>query len=191
LAQSADAFPPLKSAVGGVIALWTVAERAKHCKSEAIAVALRANEILNNIADAVPDATAISPAMLQSITRFTLLLENICSELDQIASTSTISRIVHVNRNEQTLKQMLIRLTNVYDDFVAAATLRIEQHQNRFVAQITAHQDAVSCAQQDTRVAVNNGANTLKPHIAQVLFYCRVTVFFGLPLNDPPIRAPP
>jgi hypothetical protein len=30
LKQSADAFPPLKSAVGGVLALWDIAEASVH-----------------------------------------------------------------------------------------------------------------------------------------------------------------
>jgi hypothetical protein len=93
LKESADTFPPLKSAVSGVVALFEIAEvggclhlaatpkhadiatrtpqRAKHAKSDAHAIALRTKEILDVVADAVPDGSAIPAPMAQSIQRFT------------------------------------------------------------------------------------------------------------------------
>ncbi|KAJ7811741.1 hypothetical protein B0H14DRAFT_3479477 [Mycena olivaceomarginata] len=55
LKESADAFPPLKSAVAGAIALCDIAQRAKHSKSDARAVTFRTKEIMDLVADAVPD----------------------------------------------------------------------------------------------------------------------------------------
>ncbi|KAJ7439646.1 hypothetical protein FB451DRAFT_1377819 [Mycena latifolia] len=88
LKQSADAFPPLKSAVGGVIAICDIAARAKHSKDDARDIAVRANDILNVVADAVPDITAISPPMKESIKRFTTLIDKIRRRLKSIALAS-------------------------------------------------------------------------------------------------------
>lgn len=47
-------------------------QRTKHCKSDARAIALRTKEILDVIADAVPDGSRIPQPMLRSIQRFTM-----------------------------------------------------------------------------------------------------------------------
>ncbi|KAF7375836.1 hypothetical protein MSAN_00473500 [Mycena sanguinolenta] len=129
LKESADVFPPLKTAVGGVIALWDIAERAKYSETEARSIAERTQEILDVFADAIPDPSAISLPMLESIIRFTVLLDEIKNGLERIEHAKTLSRIRHLNRNARTLEEMKIRLDEAYMDFVAASTLRSEvQH---------------------------------------------------------------
>ncbi|KAJ6538050.1 hypothetical protein B0H19DRAFT_1270422 [Mycena capillaripes] len=68
--SSADGFPPLKSVVSGVIALWDIAEHAKHSKTDALDIAQRTQAILDVVADAVPDGSRIATPMLESIQRF-------------------------------------------------------------------------------------------------------------------------
>ncbi|KAJ7164114.1 hypothetical protein C8R46DRAFT_1351970 [Mycena filopes] len=58
LKESADVFPPLRSAVAGVLAVWDIARRAKRCKSDAADIAKRTEDIICLIADAVPDPSA-------------------------------------------------------------------------------------------------------------------------------------
>ncbi|KAJ7439642.1 hypothetical protein FB451DRAFT_1415578 [Mycena latifolia] len=103
LKDSADAFPPLKSAVGG---------RAKHSKDDTRDVALRANEILNVVADAVPDVTAISPSMKESIKRFAVLLDH--HRLKSIALASGVSRVLRLHSNEWTLQKIKAQLDDAY-----------------------------------------------------------------------------
>jgi hypothetical protein len=47
-------------------------QRAKHSKADARDIALRTKEIVDIVADAVPDPSAISSPMLRSIGRFTV-----------------------------------------------------------------------------------------------------------------------
>jgi hypothetical protein len=47
-------------------------QRAKHSKSAARDIALRTKDILDVIADVIPDGSIISPSMLIRIERFTL-----------------------------------------------------------------------------------------------------------------------
>ncbi|KAJ7234020.1 hypothetical protein B0H12DRAFT_1239169 [Mycena haematopus] len=72
LKESADAFPPLKGAVSAVIALRDVAERSKHARADARDIADRTQVILDVVAEAIPDPTAVPTPMLESIERFTL-----------------------------------------------------------------------------------------------------------------------
>ncbi|KAF7375846.1 hypothetical protein MSAN_00474700 [Mycena sanguinolenta] len=146
LKESADVFPPLKTAVGGVIALWDIAERATHSKAEGRSIAERTQEILDVLADAIPDASAIAPSMLESnIDRFTSLLDEIKSGLEQIEHAKTFSRIRRLNRNARTLAELRSRLDEAYMDFVVASTLRLEiEHRDMNGRLIALHADVLS-----------------------------------------------
>ncbi|KAJ7138947.1 hypothetical protein C8R46DRAFT_1136582 [Mycena filopes] len=170
LQESSDAFPPLKSAVGGVMALWDVAQRAKHSKADARGLALRAQEILEVIADAVPDPSTITPAMLLSIERFTILLDDSTHAVESIAFASSVSRVMHLNRNEQTLQHIQRRLDDAHADFLLASTVRLE-----------IQQAALALKQEETRVDVKKIsliAETLAPDILFLRRIALVSTFF-------------
>ncbi|KAF7369294.1 hypothetical protein MVEN_00257200 [Mycena venus] len=184
LKESADAFPPLQSAVGGVIALCDIAERAKHSKADACAIAIRTKEIIDVVADAVPDGSVISPPMLRSIERFTVLLEEIGSSMEVIALTGGVSRIVHLNRNERALKAMKTRLEDTYWDFLAASALRLEVGQTQLAIQqekFGVQQDQIHLDLKTVSETTSNVALELR----QLLFQARVAVLFGRPLIRP------
>ncbi|KAJ7763280.1 hypothetical protein B0H16DRAFT_1687847 [Mycena metata] len=230
LKESADAFPPLKSAVGGVLAVWDIADRAKQAKSDACDIALRAEKILDVITDAVPNPSNIPPPMLQRIKRFTVLLEEIRYPMEAIAFTSSISRIVHLRRNERALQGIKAELDEAYHDFLAASALRVETQQAGIADRQAAQQTLLASQQTETHIAVGNVAvaiatsalrveaqqaeiavqqtvqhmelasqqghtytalgkvaattDALVLDLSSVLFYSRLSVFFGQPLND-------
>ncbi|KAJ7917047.1 hypothetical protein B0H13DRAFT_344499 [Mycena leptocephala] len=184
LRDSADAFPPLKSAVGGVIALCDIAERAKHSRSDARAIALRTKEILDVIADAVPDCSAIPPPMLCSIEKFTVLLDEIECSMEAITLTGRISRVVHLNRNERVLQNIKSRLDDAYRDFLAASALRLEFQQTQLAIQQTQfaiQQTHLATQQAQTHLDVK----TVSSDTTRLLFYAQLTTFFGRPLMLP------
>ncbi|KAF7350916.1 hypothetical protein MSAN_01653700 [Mycena sanguinolenta] len=135
LRDSADAFPPLKSAVSGVVALWEIAKRAKSSKTDGRDIALRAKEIVDVIADAVPDGSDIPPPMLQSIVRFTVTLEEIRIRMTAIALTKGFSRLTHLRQNEETVRGIKARLDHEYQIFLTASALRLELQQQRIAAE--------------------------------------------------------
>ncbi|KAJ7087468.1 hypothetical protein C8R44DRAFT_820159 [Mycena epipterygia] len=154
LKESADAFPPLKSTVGGVIALLEIAERAKHSKSDAHAIALRTKEIFDVIKAAVGPAPAIPWPMRESIDHFTALLVEIRESIKEIALTGGVSRVMHLNRNERTLQDIKAKLEDAYRDFSTASALRIEAQQ--------AHLEM-----QHTRIAAQQAASALRLELQQ------------------------
>ncbi|KAJ7055327.1 hypothetical protein C8F01DRAFT_1160198 [Mycena amicta] len=181
LQQSSDAFPPLKSAVGGVVALCTIAERAKHSKSDARDIALRTKEFLDVVAEAVPDPTAISPSMLKSIERFTVLLTEIRHRLEPIVRASSVSRIVRLNRNERTLAGIKAQLDDAYRDLVAASALRVEVQQTKIALQqthISIQQTQLSAQQTQMQLDLGKIAATTVTH---VLLYSKLSVFLASP----------
>jgi len=201
LKESADAFPPLKSAVGSVLALWDIAERAKHSKTDARDIALRTKTILDVIADAVPDGSAISPPMLQSIERFTVLLHDIRRLMVAMSLTNGVSRIMHLNRNESALLGIRTELEEAYRDFLAASALRVEVQQVKIASQQAefAVQQAKLEVQQmqfvirqkqllsqhaHIHIAVGKAVeatNALAPKLSQILFCSGLSVFLANP----------
>ncbi|KAJ7344038.1 hypothetical protein DFH08DRAFT_962176 [Mycena albidolilacea] len=176
LKESADAVPPLKSAVSAAIALCQVAERTEHSKSDASAIALRVKEIMDVIADAVPDGSDISPRMLQSIDRFTALLEKIQDGMQKIVFASRLSRFLHLNRNESLLKGFKTQLDDAYRDFLAASTLRLEVQQ----AQIAINLAQFKIREEKRHVEL---INLTTPNPWSSIYYS--IGFFGRPLMLP------
>lgn len=126
LKESADAFPPLKSAAGGVLAVWNLANRAKTSKKKAKATADRCDQILQVLADAVPDPFNITPEMQENIHKFTILLQEICYAMQRLQRQTRISMFLHLNRNEDKLDGFRQRLDEAYQNFAVAAALRSE-----------------------------------------------------------------
>ncbi|KAJ7138948.1 hypothetical protein C8R46DRAFT_1136584 [Mycena filopes] len=170
LRDSADAFPPLKSAVGGVVALWDIADGAKHCQSDARAIALRAKEILDVIADAVPDASAIPDPMLRSIQRFTGLLNEIAWSMGPITDSGGFSRILHLNHYDRALNNIKAQLDDAYRDFCMASALRVEVEQAR-----------IALAHVQTQLRVEKVSESTN----ELLLHTRMNSFFGPPLMLP------
>ncbi|KAJ7669819.1 hypothetical protein DFH06DRAFT_1468601 [Mycena polygramma] len=185
LKESADAFPPLKSAVGGVLAVCDIAQRAKHSRSAAHDIAIRTQVILNVISDAVNDPFVIPHGMLSSILRFTDLLNEIESSMNKLALTSGFSRVMHLNRNERELRTIRAKLDDAYRDFLAASALRVEAQQ----AEIAVHQSNLEAQQATISIHVHNAVQktassmtAIALDISSVLFYSRLQwVLFGQP----------
>ncbi|KAJ7916366.1 hypothetical protein B0H13DRAFT_367751 [Mycena leptocephala] len=127
LRDSADAFPPLKSVASGVLALWDTAERVKTSKEKAQMLSRRALEILEGLADAVPDPSNIPPPVLASIQRFVDLLDEIHHAMDPLTKRRRlISSVLSLNRDEATLESFNKRLDESAQSFMIGSLARME-----------------------------------------------------------------
>ncbi|KAJ7920151.1 hypothetical protein B0H13DRAFT_2268303 [Mycena leptocephala] len=143
-------------------------------------IALRTQAILDIIVDAVPDGSAIPAPMLQSIERFTVLLDEVRCSMETISLTGGLSRVVHLNRNERALRDIKARLDDAYRDFSVASALRVEAQQ----ADIAVQQTQLAGQQAQTHLAVGKvvaATHTLAPELSSVLFYSRLSVFLAGP----------
>ncbi|KAJ7202022.1 hypothetical protein GGX14DRAFT_463563, partial [Mycena pura] len=191
LKESADAFPPLKAAVGAVIAICDIAERTRSSRFDARAIALRVIEIMEVIADAVPDGSDISPPMVDSISAFSCLLREIAYVLEDIFGASSMSRFVNLNCNERRLKDIKRQLDDAYRDFLAASTLRLEVQQTQLASkqmQFAVQQEQFAIQQEQFAVQQAQSHVELQKvsfATARLLFYSRLITFFGRPLRLP------
>ncbi|KZV70147.1 hypothetical protein PENSPDRAFT_456275 [Peniophora sp. CONT] len=67
LAQSADAFPPLKSAVGGLLFIVTQIELVSNNKGQIHDIYVQIDGFAESLVRAVPDITLLSPAAKEAI----------------------------------------------------------------------------------------------------------------------------
>ncbi|KAF8146080.1 hypothetical protein K438DRAFT_1991162 [Mycena galopus ATCC 62051] len=186
LRDPSDAFPLLKSAVGGVIAIYAIAEvPRKALWTEACAIALRTKEILDLVVDALPDGPTISPPMLLSIEN---LLDDTRDSMELMTRTGRVSRVVRLNRHERTLQHIESHLDDAYHDFLAASALRVEVLQTqRAIQQTQLSAQQTAFATQQTHFAAQQKhthllVQMLSIETTRILFYARVTGFFGRPV---------
>jgi len=103
LKESSDTFPPLKSAVAGVIHIWELYRKVKSNRKECLKLAFRLQEILDKIADATPDASQIPPDLLDRIERFTRTLDDIGVFMETLCHRHALTRLVRHKEDEAML----------------------------------------------------------------------------------------
>jgi len=116
------------------LALWNTVERVKTSKKKAKALSRRAYEVLEALADAVPDPSNISPSMLMSIQRFDDVLIEAC---DAVAPLTKRRRLLSLNRDEETLELLNRRLDESFQTFTIAGLTRVETRLLAIQADVT------------------------------------------------------
>ncbi|KAJ7840270.1 hypothetical protein B0H14DRAFT_2785341, partial [Mycena olivaceomarginata] len=114
LLELADGFPPLKSAVGGVLVLWNTVECVKTSKEKAKALSWHAYKVLKALTDTVPDLSNISPSMLMSIQHFDSVLIEACNVM---APLTKRRRLLSLNHDEATLELFNRHLDESFQTF--------------------------------------------------------------------------
>ncbi|KAJ7652666.1 hypothetical protein DFH06DRAFT_1205406 [Mycena polygramma] len=117
--ESADVLPPLKAAVGAVVAICNLADRVAASDANAQALAWRAVVIIDTMYNSIDTDKPIPAHLLSIITEFEKLLDEIRSAMERISEESRLHRALHLRRNESQLSKYTARLES------AAATFTI------------------------------------------------------------------
>lgn len=142
--DSADAFPPLKSAAGGVLALLRTVERVKASRKKAKALSERAVQVFEALEKALPaNRATIPPSMIANIKQFQDTVLDIHRALEPL--TRQRLPFSRLNRNEGALDALKQRLDDAYQSFTAATVTRIELKTVAVQRELTAikHQAAI------------------------------------------------
>ncbi|KAJ7689728.1 hypothetical protein B0H17DRAFT_632610 [Mycena rosella] len=126
LKDSADAFPPLKSAVGGVLAIWDLVERVSASDENAQALAHRATGILDTISKSVGRTGSVSSEMRREIDNFNVLLAEISAAMEGHLKTGRLRRVLHLRRQESRLARFTARLDAAAEAFKIGSSARTE-----------------------------------------------------------------
>ncbi|KAJ7788639.1 hypothetical protein B0H13DRAFT_2174339, partial [Mycena leptocephala] len=119
--QSADACPPLKSAVGAVIALCDLADRIATSDANAEALTWRAFTILETIHNAIDSNKPVPPHLLRSIEQFEQLLIEIRTAMEVLANENRVLHVLRLRRNESKLAKFTARLDYMAELFTIGA----------------------------------------------------------------------
>ncbi|KAJ7909053.1 hypothetical protein B0H13DRAFT_1878072 [Mycena leptocephala] len=128
LKESTDVFPPLKSAVSGVLAVWDLADRVSTSDEDARVLAWRVVSILDAIYNAVGEGTSatISPGMLQDVLKFEELLHEISTAMEAHLKPRWVRRMLRLRKHESQLVRFTSRLDAASEAFKIGSSSRVE-----------------------------------------------------------------
>ncbi|KZV70138.1 hypothetical protein PENSPDRAFT_752825 [Peniophora sp. CONT] len=114
LLASADAFPPLKSAVGGLLFFVDQIELASDNKTQVLNIYANISTIASSLARAIPDGTELSRAHEAALSALTSEIQLLCTSLEGIAHERKrpIKRFICAKRHRAQLEEIGQRLNN-------------------------------------------------------------------------------
>ncbi|KZP10753.1 hypothetical protein FIBSPDRAFT_937864 [Athelia psychrophila] len=126
LKESADAFPPLKSAVGGVLCIFELADAAKSNKKESRQLALRADAILEAIETTVRDPRHLDSDLKARIESFTQLLDELAAHMTDCSKQTFRSRLLHHKETKCSISDFNLRLDQAMSSFMLISHIKLE-----------------------------------------------------------------
>ncbi|VDC01470.1 unnamed protein product [Peniophora sp. CBMAI 1063] len=126
LAQSADAFPPLKSAVGGLLFLTTQIELVSGNKQQILDIYAQIDAFAASLVHAIPDATRLSPAHEAAIRTLAENIQAVSSDVELIARQRPIARFLRAKHHSARLEQLMKRLDQADKSFTRTMLSTVE-----------------------------------------------------------------
>ncbi|KAI0045592.1 hypothetical protein FA95DRAFT_1680376 [Auriscalpium vulgare] len=127
LRESAEAFPPLRSAVGCLILLLQLFQGMTSNRDEIVRIAARIDEISALLARAVPDVTRIPPILRHAIETLDRDLNNIYEASSEIARQPKGWRFLKAARHADSLLSFNHRIDEALLGFSVAVELNNAQ----------------------------------------------------------------
>ncbi|TDL15183.1 hypothetical protein BD410DRAFT_135240 [Rickenella mellea] len=150
LKESADFFPPLKSAVGGVLSIYQLSQTVKSNKKDARQLAKRAVELIEILERATNASTNISTDLRDSIHKFNVSLHYIHNVMARLAAQKKVERWLRMNDH----KDELMRCNNMLDDaarvFTLASNIRVEISLQRLESKVETKLDLITFERRQT-----------------------------------------
>ncbi|KAF7367823.1 hypothetical protein MSAN_00846700 [Mycena sanguinolenta] len=166
--DSADVCPPLKSAVGGVVALCNLAERLSACDENAEMLVWRSVTILDTIYSSIdPDTHTIPAHFLHGILQFEKVINEIRTAMEAITKKNRALRVLHLRRDESQLTKFTSRLDSAAEVF----TIHSTTIQTMALARIEEKVEGVSVvasAVEHSNISLHNRVERLQLQVAVV-----------------------
>ncbi|KZV70142.1 hypothetical protein PENSPDRAFT_685780 [Peniophora sp. CONT] len=110
LSESADAFPPLKSTVCGLLFLARQVELMDSNKASIVDIYAQIDAFASSLVHAIPDATSLSPAHEIAICALANDLNTVCADLEDIKRQRPILCFLRAKRHSGDLQELMRRL---------------------------------------------------------------------------------
>ncbi|KAJ7450338.1 hypothetical protein FB451DRAFT_1285739 [Mycena latifolia] len=121
--ESADVFPPLKSALGAVVAVCNLADRVAAFDTDSETLAWRCIAMLDTIYTSIEGTSpdALPPDMLHNIVQFEQLLTEIQNTMEKCLQKCRLRRVLHLRRHESQLAKFTSKLDSAAEVFAIGA----------------------------------------------------------------------
>ncbi|KZV71067.1 hypothetical protein PENSPDRAFT_684935 [Peniophora sp. CONT] len=120
LAQSADAFPPLKSAVGGLLFIARQLELVSSNKAAILEFYARIDSVAASLVRAVPDVTMLSSVARIAIHALMEDIHSLCAEVEVVASERPLLRFIRAQQTRGRLEGFTRRLDEAHASFIVS-----------------------------------------------------------------------
>ncbi|KAH8110563.1 hypothetical protein DFH11DRAFT_1746451 [Phellopilus nigrolimitatus] len=117
LADSADAFPPLKSAVGGLKHIVDLLLRLKADKKDTVRLLERIDEMCELLEKAIPDVTNMSASFQTAVIELDFELSAIARDTERGAKKTFLKRLIYLRRHEGELSGLREMLEDARNNF--------------------------------------------------------------------------
>ncbi|KAJ7602893.1 hypothetical protein FB45DRAFT_964523 [Roridomyces roridus] len=145
---SADAFPPLKSAVSGVLVVLDLTENVRSNKKGCKHIATRAAQLVQDIWSQTKDLDIVLPSEVkESIRQIRKLLKEIKAFLEELNKENLFQRLARQERN----KTRIGEYGRLLDEATMHFSINLELSLHRLHAKSAAAQDAILVASQMSR----------------------------------------
>jgi len=126
LKESADAFPPLKGAVGAVVHIRDLRLKVRSNQEEFDKLISRVEMILEEVADAVPDPAQIPPDLLGRIEAFTTVVAHIGCLMESKSRRKAVLRLLSHREDEAIISDIHRQLDNLESQFNNISLIKLE-----------------------------------------------------------------
>ncbi|KAJ7055041.1 hypothetical protein C8F01DRAFT_1160803 [Mycena amicta] len=177
LKESTDAFPPLKSGVGAVLGLWSLAERVDSTSNQVTTLASRASSTLLAMNDALTAHADIAPLLLGSplvlkpIDQFFAAVNDIHSSVEAMPMEG--KRLRNLRQNEETLAKLAAGLDDAHEAFT------VGMHIAQAIYTVKVHDTTTQIASNMSDVSASLGIVTVElTKLRTQVQYLQLTVVF-------------
>ncbi|VDC06690.1 unnamed protein product [Peniophora sp. CBMAI 1063] len=134
LAQSADAFPPLKSVVGGLLFIMTQVDAVSSNKEQVREIYTQIDVFAASLVRAVPDVTMLSPITQDAIRVLAEDMQAVHQDMEGLARQRVLVRFIRAKRHSSELQNLLKRLDQADASFTRAMLASTDVQNTRILA---------------------------------------------------------
>ncbi|KZV70162.1 hypothetical protein PENSPDRAFT_734955 [Peniophora sp. CONT] len=136
LSESADAFPPLKSAVGGLLYFTKRVELVSGNKEQIGEIYAQIDAFAASLVRAIPDATVLSPAHEAAILSLAEDINAVCVDMEVIARQRLFWRFLRAKPHSAQLQRMMKCLKRADRSFTRTILAGVDVQTSRTLAAV-------------------------------------------------------
>ncbi|KZV70141.1 hypothetical protein PENSPDRAFT_651787, partial [Peniophora sp. CONT] len=134
LSESADAFGPLKSVVGGLLFFAKQADLVSGNKEQISDVYVQIDAMVASLARAIPDVTELSPVAKEAIRTLAEDIHAVCTDMEGVSRQRWSMRFIRARQHSDRLDSLVKRLNKADACFMRTIATSTEMKSTQILA---------------------------------------------------------